>query len=177
MHRPITSVQATQAQIPQFFNFIGSSAGNMTTPLGGKMFASSEPVVEKPPKDLQQEVSELIQRHDDERKSQEKRAEENRRSFQMMMNTPRPFIDLQSNENSDAADEYSGTTISPSEAARIRAEVQGVMKQQFAQARANAMAISNLEKKLAAQVSTSRSGGATADGDVIDLITQYVTLL
>ena len=95
----------------------------------------------------------------------------------MMMNTSRPFIDPQSNENSDAADEYSGTTISPSEAARIRAEVQGVMKQQFAQARANAMAISNLEKKLAAQVSTSRSGEATADGDVIDLVTQSATSL
>ena len=95
----------------------------------------------------------------------------------MMMNTPRPFIDPQAKENSDDADEYNGTTISPSEAARIRAEVQGVMKQQFAQARANATAISNLEKKLAAQVSTSRSGEATADGDVIDLITQSATSL
>ena len=95
----------------------------------------------------------------------------------MMMNTPRPFIDPHLKEKSDAADEYSGTTISPSEAARIRAEVQGVMKQQFAQARANATAISNLEKKLAAQVSTSRFGGATADGDVIDLITQSAALL
>ena len=89
----------------------------------------------------------------------------------MMLNTPRPFIEPQSNKNSDAVDEYSGTTISPSEATRIRAEVQGVMKQQFAQARANAIAISNLEKKLAAQAPTWRSGGATADGDVIDLIT------
>ena len=46
------------------------------------------------------------------------------------------------------------------------------MKQQFAQARANAVAISNLEKKLEAQVSISKSGEATADGDVIDLISQ-----
>ena len=46
-------------------------------------------------------------------------------------------------------DQYSGTEISPGEAAQIRDEVQGVMKQQFAQARAHAEAISNLEKKLA----------------------------
>ena len=74
-------------------------------------------------------------------------------------------------------DQYSGTEISPREAARIRDEVQGVMKQQFAQARANAVAISNLEKKLEAQVSISKSGEATADGDVIDLISQSATVL
>ena len=51
------------------------------------------------------------------------------------------------------------------------------MKQQFAQARANAMAISNLEKKLAAQASISKSGEATADGDVIDLISQSAASL
>ena len=74
-------------------------------------------------------------------------------------------------------DEYSGTTISSSEAARIRTEVQVVMKQQFAQVRANGMAISNLEKKLAAQASISKSGEATADGDVIDLISQSAASL
>ena len=62
------------------------------------MFASSEAVAGKSPEKLQQEVSELLQRHDDEQKIQEKRAEEDRRGFQMIMNTLRPFIDPHSKE-------------------------------------------------------------------------------
>ena len=38
-------------------------------------------------------------------------------------------------ELSSSMDEYSGTTISPSEVARIKAEVRGVMQEQFAQAK------------------------------------------
>ena len=45
------------------------------------------------------------------------------------------------------AEQYSGTEISSGEAARITDEVQGVMRQQFAQAPAHAEAISNLEEK------------------------------
>ena len=74
-------------------------------------------------------------------------------------------------------DQYSGTEISPGEAARIRDEVQGVMKQQFAQARAHAVAISNLEKKLAAQETISKSVNATAEEDVIDLISKSAASL
>ena len=91
---------------------------------------------------------------------------------------PQPTVREQENSIQDE-DQYSGTEISPGEAARIRDEVHGVMKQQFAQARAHAEAISNLEKKIAAQESRSKSVNATAeeDEDVIDLISKSAASL
>ena len=75
------------------------------------------------------------------------------------------------------AEQYSGTEISSGEAARIRDEVQGVMRQQFAQARAHAEAISNLEKKIAAQETISKSVNATVEEEeVIDLISKSCCL-
>ena len=59
-------------------------------------------------------------------------------------------------------DEYSGTKISSREVAQIKRDVQGVMKQQFAQARARAKAISRLEQKMEAQLLISKYGKATA---------------
>ena len=72
---------------------------------------------------------------------------------------------------------YSSKEISLGEAVWIRDEVQGVMKQQFAQARAHAEAISNLEKKLAAHGTISKSVNATAEEEVIDLISKSATSL
>ena len=90
---------------------------------------------------------------------------------------PQPTVREQENSIQDE-DQYSGTEISPGEAARIRDEVQGVMKQQFVQARAHAEAISNLEKKIAAQESRSKSVNATAEEDeVIDLISKSAASL
>ena len=63
--------------------------------------------------------------------------------------------------------QYNGTIISPTEAARIRAEVQGVIKQQFAAARANVLAHNK----------SSNTGNASAENEVIDLITQSVASL
>ena len=64
--------------------------------------------------------------------------------------------------------------MSPSEAAHIRAEVQSVMKQQFAQAHANVLAQENTP---VAQGSSSKSGDAIAKVDVIDLISQSIASL
>ena len=64
-------------------------------------------------------------------------------------------------------DEYGGTTISPSEEARIREEVRTVMKEQFASARANVLARNK----------SSKTGNASAENEVIDLITQSVASL
>ena len=75
-------------------------------------------------------------------------------------------------------DQYSGTEVSSREAARIRDEVQGVMKQQFVQARAQAEAISKLEQKIAAQESRSKSVNTTArEDEVIDLISKSAAAL
>ena len=68
-------------------------------------------------------------------------------------------------------DEYSGTTISPSEEARIREEVCNVMKQQFVEARAK------LESNSVVHGNISKSGNTAADSDVIDLISQSVASL
>ena len=67
-------------------------------------------------------------------------------------------------------EQYSGTTISPSKVVRIRAEIQSVMKQQFAQAHANVLAHAKLENTPVAQGGSSKSGDAIAKVDVIDLI-------
>ena len=63
------------------------------------------------------------------------------------------------------------STISPSEEARIRKEVRAVTNQQFAEARAK------LESNPVAHVNTSKSGNATANVDIIDLISQSVASL
>ncbi|MCV6576609.1 MAG: hypothetical protein OIF58_12815 [Cohaesibacter sp.] len=52
------------------------------------------------------------------------------------------------------------------------------MRQQFVQAHAHAEAISNLEKKMAAQETISKSVNATAEEEeVIDLISKSAALL
>ena len=68
-------------------------------------------------------------------------------------------------------DEYSGTTISPLEEARIREEVRIVMKQQFAEAHAK------LESNPVVHGNISKSGNTAAGSDVIDLISQSVASL
>ena len=74
-------------------------------------------------------------------------------------------------------EQYSGTTIAPLEAVRIKAEVQYVMKQQVAEACANVLAHAKLENTPVAQGDSSKSGNATAEVDVIDLISQSVASL
>ena len=88
--------------------------------------------------------------------------------------TTKPQPTVSEEENSmQGAKQYSGTEISSREAARIRDEVQGVMRQMFAQAHPHAEAISNLEKKMAAQETISKSVNATAEEEeVIDLISK-----
>ena len=80
-------------------------------------------------------------------------------------------LNHQSAEWSRSMDEYNGTTISSSEEAQIREEVRSVMKQQFAEARAK------LESNPVAHGSSSKCGNATAEVDVIDLISQSVASL
>ena len=53
-------------------------------------------MTEKSPEEIQRGVSELLQRLDNEQKAQEKRAEEERRRFQAMMNSPKTYtVDCQ----------------------------------------------------------------------------------
>jgi len=73
--------------------------------------------------------------------------------------------------------QYSGTTISPSEAAQIKAEVRKEMQEQFAQACANVLEHAKLEDNPMATKNISKYGNATADSDVIDLISQSVASL
>ena len=72
---------------------------------------------------------------------------------------------------SSILEEESGTTISPSEEARIREEVRTVIKQQFVEARAK------MESNPVAHQGIPKSGNASADIDVIDLISQSVASL
>ena len=132
-----SAVQASEATTPQFFNFIGSSSGmpqdtvqkpaNME---GNTSIFNLPQTVGFPPK--------LLDAYSQQMKEVRGTAK------------PQPTVSERENSMQDE-DHYSGTEISPGKAARIREEVQGVMKQQFAQARAHAEAISNLEKKLATQ--------------------------
>ena len=71
-----TSVaQDSQAKIPKFFNFVGSSDADAQTVK--KTFVNvsvppSEPVTEKSPEEIQRGVFELLQRLENEQKAQEK---------------------------------------------------------------------------------------------------------
>ena len=70
------------------------------------------------------------------------------------------------------------STLSPEEAAQIRAEVQAVMKYQFAKARANLLAHAKLESNLVASCKDSLyTSAATANPKLIDLITQSIASL
>ena len=159
-----SAVQASQATIPQFFNFVGSSSGMpqfaVQTPASMERNTSFliSPIQLGFPPAIAGRIFP---------------ANEGSERYPKM---PQPTIREKENSMQDE-DQYSGTEISPGEAARIREEVQGVMKQQFAQACAHAEAISNLEKKLAAQESISKSVNATAEEDVIDLISKSAASL
>ena len=67
--------------------------------------------------------------------------------------------------------EETSSTVSPSEEAWIQKEVLLVMNQQFVEARAK------LENNLVAHVNISKSGNATVDADIIDLISQSIASL
>ena len=75
--------QEYQAKIPQFFNFTGSNVEKSAAG-SGTCNIQAEPVGEQSPKDL-------LQRLEDEQKAREKQAEESKRRFQEMMNTPKIF--------------------------------------------------------------------------------------
>ena len=85
-----------------------------------------------------------------------------------MMNSPKTYRGRLSDGYED---EYSGTTISPSEEAQIREEVSNVMKQQFTEARAK------FESNPVVHGNISKSANTAADSDVIDLISQFVASL
>ena len=80
-------------------------------------------------------------------------------------------MDKEESARLSSVTEEESSTISSTEKAQIRDEVRSVVNQQFAQARAK------LETNLVTHVNTSKSGNATADIDVIDLISQSVVSL
>ena len=147
-----SSVQAPQATIPQFFNFIGSSAGNeqsvrkapvnIFVPLSTP---ESYPETQCEPGYYMCPFDGTKKMTDDNPLVWEKRREEVQKSL----------------------DQYSagtishGTTISPLEEARIWAEVRTVMKEQFAQACVNISAHAKLENTPVAQRNSSKSGNAS----------------
>ena len=131
-----SAVQVSQATIPKFFNFVGSSSG--MPPPTIQPATSMEQNTSK--FDLPQTVEfppSLLETY-----SQQMKKVRGLKSPQPTVREPESSIQ---NE-----DQYSGTEVSSREAARIRDEVQGIMKQQFVQARAQAEAISKLEQKIAA---------------------------
>ena len=157
------AVQVSQATIPQFLNFVGSSSGmplpTIQTSTSMEQNTSNFDLPQKvgfPPK--------LLETY-----SQQMKKVRGLKSPQPAVREPESSIQDE--------DEYSGTEISSREAAWIKRDVQGVMKQQFAQACVHAEAISKLEQEMEAQMSISKSGKATADTDVIDLISQSAVAL
>ena len=94
--------QDHQAKIPQFFNLIGSNV-ERTAHMSGNPNAQSVSVTENPPEEIQKSVSELLQQLENEQKAQEKLAEENRRRFQTMMNSPKVFIGGLSDAHNDGS--------------------------------------------------------------------------
>ena len=69
---PKSAAQDSQAQIPQFFNFIGSSDAGAQAVKKTSVNVSvppSEPVTEKSPEEIQRGVSELLQWLDNEQKA------------------------------------------------------------------------------------------------------------
>ena len=111
-------VRDSQAHIPQFFNFIGSSSG--VSQAANQVPASGEEnvsifdlpkIVGIPPK--------LLEVY-----GQQMRKVKGHPEFQ-------PTVE-ETESSMQEEEQYSVTTISPLEAAQIRAEVQSMMKQQFA---------------------------------------------
>ena len=155
----ISAAQVSQATIPQFFNFIGSSSGMM--PPTVQISTGMEQNTSVP--DLYQTVvfpPKLLETYS-------QQMEKVRGS-----KLPQPTVREPERSIPDE-DQYSGTEVSSREAAQIREQVQGIMNQHRVQARANAEAISKLEQKIAAQESKSKSVNTTAGEDeVIDLISK-----
>ena len=155
-------------RIPQFFNFMGSSAGNVQSVKKTPTTIFVPPSIPVTYPETQRESGYYICPFDGTKKMTannplvlEKQREELQKSLEQYEET------LQ----------YSGTTISPSEVARIKGEVRKEMQEQFAQARTNVLAYAKLEGNLVASKNISKSGNATADSDVIDLISQFVASL
>ena len=159
-------VQDSQAKISQFFNFIGSTiddAQAASRTLVNVSASSSQipnSVPEKYP-ETQCEPGYYTYPFDGTKK---------------MINDNPLVKEIERKELQKVMEEVSSTfspssnTISPLEEARIRKEVRDMMNQQFAQARAK------LESNPVAHVNISKSYNATADVDIIDLISQSVGL-
>ena len=155
-----TNVQDSQAKIPQFFNFIGSrtddiQAANKTSV---NVSASSSQIPNSVPEEYPETPCEpryYISPFD--------------RTKKMTYDNPLA-VKMERKELQKALEETS-STVSPLEEVRIRKEVRVVMNQQFAEARAK------LENNPVAHVNISKSGNATADVDIIDLISQSVASL
>ena len=167
--------QDQQAKIPQFFNFIGSNVKNSSAGNGTRTI-QTEPAGKESPKAF-------LQRYEAEQKAQEKIDEESRRRFKELMDTPQVFtgplykqdgdndaeeIDLVTTSTSSQQRSHptiGETTISTREGEKIKADVQAVMHEQFAEARAALRADLGLPKKV-----TENSGKAAPAKSAIDLV-------
>ena len=118
-----SSGQDSQARIPQFFNFVGSSDADAQAVRKTSVNASVPPSVPMTYPNMQSEPGYYISPFDG-----EKRMREDNLTFVEQQRAEWNKIKQQSAEWSRSMDKYSGTTISPSEEARIREEVRTVMK-------------------------------------------------
>ena len=169
--------QEAQARIPQFFNFIGSrtddaqAARRIRVNVTASLSRIPNSVPEKYP-ETQCEPGYYICPFD----GTKKMTSDNPLALEIERKELQKALEESARLNSTIEEESS--TVSPEEAARIRAEVQAVMKQQFAKARANVLAHAKLESNPVASCKDSvYSGTATANPEVIDLITQSVASL
>ena len=161
-----TNVQDSQAKIPQFFNFIGSrtddvQAANKTSV---NVSASSSQIPNSVPRkypEVQCEPAYYICPFDGTNK---------------MTNDNQLAIRIREERIAEGSGRRKQHRLSfkdrlSFEEARIRKEVRSVVNQQFAEARAK------LGSNLVAHMNISKSGNATANVDIIDLISQSIASL
>ena len=154
-----SSGQDFQARIPQFFNFVGSNVGN-------------EHAVNKTPVNLSATTSMKSKSPPESTPELQKRPgwywSETEREWYKTGET----LDKERASRLSSIIEEDSSTISIEEEARIRAEVRAVMNKKFTVGRAK------LEGNPVAQNEVFvKSGAATSDVDVIDLISQSVASL
>ena len=151
-----SSGQDSQARIPQFFNFVGSNAVNKTpVNVAAARSMKSKSIPDTTP-EIQCEKGWYISSFDVKKK----------------MTADNPALLEQERAELERIVEEESSTISAEEEAQIREEVRAVMNQKFAIGRAK------LESNPIAQNEVFvKSGAATSDVDLIDLISQSVASL
>ena len=167
---PISTVQASQATIPQFFNVKGSQKGMPYPGLDGHQRRITPiPVSSSEKPSLIQQKNELSE--------EEYRRQGYRQVAQTMFGAKiRDTTDEEQFAESEELSAWTGgagrptigeTSISTQEAERIRAEVRAVMHEQFAEGRAALRANLGLP-----QEKSSQSDKAAPSGTVIDLVSE-----